>query len=153
MAKSCLVDFQGNIQHICEPGDEFEIYEGPNATIRWVNCANDDVNDSWVLDNGNWVQNVQAPPSYTVLRRNAYGDIGMQLDMMYKDQINGTSTWKDHVARVKATVPSPNSEEAIEVRNSRQVINWGTPESPAWTDTVNREIPGVTRTIGKKISD
>jgi hypothetical protein len=35
-------------------------------------------------------------------RRLAYGDIGEQLDMIYWDQVNGTTTFKDHVAAVKA---------------------------------------------------
>lgn len=153
MAKSVLVDFQGNVQHICEPGDEFEVYEGPDSMVRWVECQSDDINDSWVLHNGVWEQNVQAPPSYSVLRRNAYGDIGEQLDMLYKDQMNGTTNWKDHITAVKNTVPGPNSEEAREMRASRVHINWGTEQSPAWTDTVNREVPNLVKTIGKKVSD
>ena len=34
-------------------------------------------------------------------RRMAYGDLGDQLDMQYHDSVDGTSTWKDHVAKVK----------------------------------------------------
>ena len=40
-------------------------------------------------------------------RRNAYGDIGSQLDMQYHDSVDGTSTWKDHVAKVKTDNPIP----------------------------------------------
>ena len=40
-------------------------------------------------------------------RRNAYGDLGSQLDMQYHDSINGTTTWKDHVASVKTANPIP----------------------------------------------
>ena len=105
MAKSVLVDFQGGIQHICEPGDEFEVFEGPDAKVRWTTCASDDINDSWILHNGVWEQNVQAPPSYSVLRRNAYGDIGEQLDMLYRDQINGTTTWRDAIQAIKDRHP------------------------------------------------
>tara|TARA_Y100000004_G_scaffold156020_1_gene180876 strand:- start:747 stop:1058 length:312 start_codon:yes stop_codon:yes gene_type:complete len=36
-----------------------------------------------------------------------YASIGDQLDMQYKDAINGTTTWKDHVAAVKAKYPKP----------------------------------------------
>tara|TARA_R100000234_G_scaffold102664_1_gene71932 strand:+ start:750 stop:1061 length:312 start_codon:yes stop_codon:yes gene_type:complete len=36
-----------------------------------------------------------------------YAPIGDQLDMQYKDAINGTTTWKDHVAAVKAKYPKP----------------------------------------------
>ena len=37
-----------------------------------------------------------------------YASIGDQLDMQYKDAINGTTTWKDHVAAVKAKYPKPS---------------------------------------------
>ena len=39
--------------------------------------------------------------------------MGEQLDMIYKDQINGTTTFRDHVAAVKANVPSPSSAPAF----------------------------------------
>ena len=40
-------------------------------------------------------------------RRNAYGDWGSQLDMQYHDSVDGTTTWKDHVAAVKTANPIP----------------------------------------------
>ena len=36
-----------------------------------------------------------------------YASVGDQLDMQYKDAINGTTTWKDHIAAVKAKYPKP----------------------------------------------
>ena len=36
-----------------------------------------------------------------------YASYGDQLDMQYKDAVNGTTTWKDHVAAVKAKYPKP----------------------------------------------
>lgn len=36
-----------------------------------------------------------------------YASTGDQLDMQYKDALNGTTTWKDHVAAVKAKYPKP----------------------------------------------
>ena len=40
-------------------------------------------------------------------RKTAYGDLGDQLDMQYHDNVDGTTTWKDHVAKVKADNPIP----------------------------------------------
>ena len=40
-------------------------------------------------------------------RRTAYGDLGDQLDMQYHDSVDGTSTWKDHVAKGKTDNPIP----------------------------------------------
>ena len=38
----------------------------------------------------------------------AYGQISDQLDMQYWDAVNDTTTWKDHVAKVKADNPKPS---------------------------------------------
>ncbi len=44
---------------------------------------------------------------YIEARQEAYGSIGDQLDMQYKDAVNGTTTWKDHIAKVKSDNPKP----------------------------------------------
>ena len=38
-------------------------------------------------------------------RDRQYPSIGDQLDMQYHDELNGTTTWKDAVAKVKADNP------------------------------------------------
>ena len=38
-------------------------------------------------------------------RDRQYPSIGDQLDMQYHDQLNGTTTWKDAVAKVKSDNP------------------------------------------------
>jgi len=148
--KRVLVDFKGSVQAIANPGEEFEVYEGPDAVVRWINCDDDSVDSSWVLNNGAWIPNVQAPPSYEVLRRQAYGDVGAQLDMLYKDMINGTTHWKDHIAMVKDTVPGPTSDEAREMLAARPPINWNNTENPAWTDADNKPVPNLVHTVGIK---
>ena len=40
-------------------------------------------------------------------RAKEYDLIGDQLDMMYHDLLDGTSTWQEHVAAVKAANPKP----------------------------------------------
>ena len=44
---------------------------------------------------------------YIQARQEAYGSIADQLDMQYWDNVNGTTTWKDHIAQVKADNPKP----------------------------------------------
>lgn len=151
--KRVLVTFEGNIQAIVEPGEEFEIYEGPGANVRWVNCEHDDINEWWVLQDGEWIKDVEAPPSFSVLRRAAYGEVGDQLDMLYKDMLNGTTNWIDHITAVKAVVPSPNSQEAIEIIKARPPIKWGTENSPAWTDADSNKVDGLLHVVGIKDSD
>jgi len=40
-------------------------------------------------------------------RDRQYPSIGEQLDMQYWDSVNGTTTWKDAIAQVKADNPKP----------------------------------------------
>ena len=46
-------------------------------------------------------------PTYDHLRQVGYGSWGDQLDMIYWDNINGTSVWQDYIAAVKAEFPKP----------------------------------------------
>ena len=53
------------------------------------------------------INDAAAAVKYKSDRAAAYGSIGDQLDMQYWDAVNGTTTWKDHVAKVKADNPKP----------------------------------------------
>ena len=44
---------------------------------------------------------------YIQARQEAYGSIAEQLDMMYWDNVNGTTIWQDHIAQVKSDNPKP----------------------------------------------
>ena len=43
--------------------------------------------------------------TWKVNRKKEYKNIEEQLDMMYWDKVNGTTTWKDRVAKVKSDNP------------------------------------------------
>jgi len=58
------------------------------------------------MDLGNSKWNAQQF-AYIQDRQNAYLPIGEQLDMQYWDAVNDTTTWKDHIAKVKADNPKP----------------------------------------------
>ena len=45
---------------------------------------------------------------YIQARQEAYGSIADQLDMQYWDAVNGTTIWKDHIAKVKSDNPKPS---------------------------------------------
>ena len=49
-----------------------------------------------------------AANSYIGKRQAAFASIGDQLDMQYWDAVNGTTTWKDHVAKVNSDNPKPD---------------------------------------------
>jgi len=48
-----------------------------------------------------------SPEQYARDRQAEYPSIGEQLDMQYHDLVNGTTTWKDAIAQVKADNPKP----------------------------------------------
>lgn len=50
----------------------------------------------------------KAANSYKFSREEAYPSIQEQLDMQYWDSVNGTTTWKDHIAKVKSDNPKPS---------------------------------------------
>jgi len=41
-------------------------------------------------------------------RVKSFASTGDQLDMQYWDAVNGTTTWKDHIAKVKSDNPKPS---------------------------------------------
>ena len=45
---------------------------------------------------------------YKRTRQEAYPSIPDQLDMLYWDKVNDTTTWKDAIAEVKADNPKPS---------------------------------------------
>lgn len=49
----------------------------------------------------------EAATQYQRDRAEAYASIADQLDMQYWDSVNGTTTWADHIAAVKAAHPKP----------------------------------------------
>ena len=45
---------------------------------------------------------------YKEKREEAYPDWKTQMDMQYWDSVNGTTTWKDAIAKVKSDNPKPS---------------------------------------------
>lgn len=48
-----------------------------------------------------------ASPDYAKFRKEAYPSLPDQLDMIYHDSVDGTTTWKDAIAAVKAKYRKP----------------------------------------------
>lgn len=147
--KKVLMSIQGYIHQIVDPGEDFEIYDGPDATIQWVD-APDDVQLEWTLEwspEANqmvWVKREQTYTDPGMARKVAYGDVGEQLDMMYKDALDGGTRWVDHIRSVKESLPPPPPQE--EAMTLEQLMDFSanaepsvdkpvgisTPDLPAW---------------------
>jgi len=59
-----------------------------------IDCANNKLD---VQDNG-----------YIKARQLAYASVQDQLDLQYWDSVNETTTWADHIAKVKSDNPKPS---------------------------------------------
>ena len=134
MAKSCLVDYRGFITDVVEPGDEFEVYQGDDSPLRWVTCDDDNVSNLWVLYNGEFFPTSDRLERNQQMKRKVeYGSIEDQLDMMYWDQVNGTTTWKDHVSAVKSNIVNQATADAdATFYEGKKEFEMGTEEAPAW---------------------
>ena len=117
--KRALVRADGFITDIVEAGEEFEIYTGPGAAMKWMDIP-DDATNMWKLELGEWIPDFVHHDAET-LRIVAYGDPGMQLSMIYNDIKNGTLNQEGeffkHVQNVKETMPAVQYEE-VEVTDS-----------------------------------
>jgi hypothetical protein len=125
--KKVLVGYQGYIHEIRNPGEDYDIYEGPDAAMAWVD-APDDVQTDWTLEYSPskkqmvWVEREKPYTDPLMARKVAYGDVGEQLDMLYKDMVNGTSNWIEHIQNIKTTLPKPLSSEEINAPMSPEEI-------------------------------
>jgi len=111
MKRAIVQGDSGIITDICDAGDEFQIYEGADANMKWCDVPDDTTNQS-VMINGvvydrDELEDQQA--ALTVQRMIAYGSMGEQLDMIFKDQLDGGTRFRDHITNVKATTPAPST--------------------------------------------
>jgi len=82
------------------PNAEFTISNDINS-IEWVNGTT----PISVADIETKVSEIETRDAHIVPRQMAYPSIQEQLDMQYHDAVNGTTTWKDAIAQVKADNP------------------------------------------------
>ena len=136
MAKWAIVSkTSGALTDICDEADKFEIYEGADAELKWLEVP-DDTTYEHAMINGVVVHradNEDLREDAGVERIIAYGDVGEQLDMMYRDQVNGTTEWKDHVANVKATTTKPGTIAAF-VQDNKKIQLQGRNAWDPWVD-------------------
>ena len=76
------------------------IEEHSDGTLVIKNKEGNTVDVDMSLVNA-WVD----PDQYKIYRAFAYLSIEEQLDMQYWDSVNGTTTWADAIAKVKADFP------------------------------------------------
>ena len=85
------------------PGIEYRFYKDDIDTLEWLDKTKNHTSIDIVKKE---IKRLQAEYDAQAYARNRqYPSIGDQLDMQYWDQINGTTTWKDAISKVKADNP------------------------------------------------
>ena len=91
MAKWAICNAQtGQLTDICDEEDKFEIFEGPDAELKWVPVPDDTTYEHFMV-NGVTVHRDETEDlrvKATVERMLAYGDFGDQMDMQYLSLIH-----------------------------------------------------------------
>lgn len=77
-------------------------------TIRWDSPDIDQPSDAEIDAEIVRLDAEYAAQAYARNRAAAYPSIGDQLDMIYWDGVNDTTTWADAIAGVKAAHPKPS---------------------------------------------
>ncbi len=90
-----------------EPNALFVVSNGDIDNINW---NSDDITQPSKADIEAKIAELKTEYDNNEYQRDravAYASIQDQLDMQYWDNVNGTTTWKDHIAQVKADNPKP----------------------------------------------
>jgi len=101
-----MVDFAQAIRHL-HPKAEYAINANDYEQLEWM--SKDIEKPSLEALNASWDSYILYKKSikYKEDRRKEYASWEDQFDMMYWDQVNGTTNWKDSVAAVKTKFPKP----------------------------------------------
>ena len=117
--KKALMDYTGYVADVVEPGEEYDLFFGRGCAQMWVN-APDNITKSWTLEwspaasDMIWIERTETYTDPATARTVAYGQIGEQLDMLYKDlaagrDLAGTDAlWFNHIKQVKENTTSPH---------------------------------------------
>lgn len=122
--KKALMDSTGYVADIVEPGEEYTLFFGRGCSQMWVN-APDNITKAWTLEwsptaaDMVWIERTESYTDPSTARIVAYGEIGEQLDMLYKDILAGKdlgasdATWFNHIKGVKAATTAPSSVDEM----------------------------------------
>ena len=118
--KKALMDFTGYVADVVEPGEEYTLFFGRGCSQMCVN-APDNISKAWTLEwspaaaDMIWIERTESYTDPATARVVAYGEIGEQLDMLYKDIAAGKdlgaadAIWFNHIKGVKAATTAPSS--------------------------------------------
>ena len=87
---------------------------GKHQWYGWIDTKNGEVYSNIKLNDDTAIMPTEEEVNAKISELNviearvlAYGSTGSQLDMQYWDSVNSTTTWADHIAKVKSDNPKP----------------------------------------------
>tara|TARA_R100000329_G_scaffold127422_1_gene106126 strand:+ start:1318 stop:1626 length:309 start_codon:yes stop_codon:yes gene_type:complete len=101
-----MIDISNAINAL-HPENSFILRDDDYSQIEWVNAPENPATLEQVNAKLAELQAEYEANQYQRDRASQYPSIQDQLDMQYWDQVNGTTTWKDAVAKVKSDNPKP----------------------------------------------
>jgi hypothetical protein len=101
-----MITASGLIQLGFKPEIDFRVEDhGSGAVIAEWKSASPQPSEAEIEAADVEYQTAWNAQEYARNRATAYASTGDQLDMQYWDSVNDTTTWKDHIASVKAQFP------------------------------------------------
>ena len=98
--------------HHLRPGAAWSVEYGEDDwTLVWSDDEQDEPSRTEIDEAVQELDEAAALVAYRDERAKAYPSIPDQLDMQYWDSVNGTTTWMDAIAAVKAEYPKPEDAE------------------------------------------
>ena len=87
------------------PNAQFAVYD--DGTIDWLSPDIDQPTEEAIQAKLAELQADFDSKQYQRDRSKSYPSLQDQLDMQYWDSVNGTTSWKDAIAKVKTDIPKP----------------------------------------------
>ena len=106
LERGAFVDIPLALQSM-RPGAQWVLRGVAYGGLEWMDQEQEKPNEQDVLDEIERLKLLQQELKYRANRKEEYLTFEEQLDQLYWDNVNGTTTWADHIAQVKAKHPKP----------------------------------------------
>ena len=93
--------------HSLRPGAQWVLRGESFSGLEWVDQEQEKPNEQDVIDEIEKLNLLKEKLKYRRNRKAEYLTIEEQLDLLYWDNVNGTTTWVDHIEEIKTKYPKP----------------------------------------------
>ena len=94
------------IRSLC-PDAQFSIVNSSYAQLTWLSPTIRQPSELEIEQEIKRLEEIEKANEYQRLRAQQYPSIQEQLDMLYWDKVNGTTSWQEAISAVKLAYPKP----------------------------------------------